>query len=393
MPAVIAGELGGLRLPIEPPGRNDSPFPDPALDVLGAYLRAFITAYAGEAWLKIAPKEPIVRNVFTHDPEHHDFKTGDLPALYLFRTGSARDPVDLSQDFRIHADIIQAFWILPTSQDLKFPARLRAIPAVGKLIDTALEVGRDPSWVLQGDPDPTAAEQGSVVLRHAGLVSMLGKQWRVARIGINGYRPMAGPRELELFDCLDLKITIEEQAGQLLGVDPGRPELGAFGGGPLASPSALSLSVSVDGLTVSEALFAPGYAMLYVQDGATAQTIGTTPAKMTGFTAQGISAGLEPDAANDRITVLDAGLYEVSGAFSVLGTAGRVAQLRLRKNDVEEAGIGGRSTLAATAGSLSFAPGLVACEQGDVLTVYAEADVDATSFTPVDGSFLLRRVQ
>ena len=269
--------------------------------------------------------------------------------------------------------------------------RLRAISAVGKLIDTALEVGRDPSWVLDGDPDPTAATEGSVVLRHAGLLSMEGKQWRVGRIGIDRLQAATGAgRGLDLFDGLDLKITIEERARQLFGVDPDHPELGGLGGGPLTSLSVLEATISVDGQTVAEAKFLTGYAMLYTQDGATAQTIGTAAAKLECFAAAGSASGIVPDFANDKITVQETGVYAVGLNLSATGTDGRLAQLRLRRNSVEVDGFQGFVTLG-TATRVAGFYGFVPCAASDVLEVYAEADVDATSITVMSAQFTVDR--
>jgi hypothetical protein len=68
-----------------------------------AYIRALFNAYASTAWHSVAPGEPIVRNAFTHDPEEYDFAETHLPALYLFRTGSARNSEDIAADIRISA--------------------------------------------------------------------------------------------------------------------------------------------------------------------------------------------------------------------------------------------------------------------------------------------------
>jgi hypothetical protein len=99
-----------------------------------------------------------------------------------------------------------------------------------------------------------------------------------------------------------------------------------------------------------------------------------------------------PDHANDRITVSNAGPRLVTASFSVFGTAGRNVQLRLRKNDVEVAGLGCRLKFDGSGNleSASFA-GIVDCDQSDVLTVWAEADVNGTSLTIVDAALTVSR--
>jgi hypothetical protein len=137
-----------------------------------------------------------------------------------------------------------------------------------------------------------------------------------------------------------------------------------------------------------------GYASIYVQDGSTAQTsIGATPAKLTGFAADGESLGLVPAHASDQITVPVAGTYLVHGDFCFSGTASRTFQLRLRKTAVEVAGIGCKVTLdgSGTLSGGSFS-GLVACDEDDVLTVYVEADAESSSLTLTDAALVAKRV-
>lgn len=277
----------------------------------------------------------------------------------------------------------------PATQIGVQPARKRAIETVADLIDDALDEGRDPSWVREGDPDPSASLEGSVVLRHAGLIAMRGGRWLPTRIAM---KPIADKIEQPLYDALSLEIIVEKTSRKLLGLDPDNPELGSYAGGVVGAPTELELAISVDGVVVAEAKFLTGYAMLYVQDGATAQTIGTAAAKLSAFTAAAASSGMQSDASNDLITVQNPGLYQVSAVFSLLGTAGRTAKLRVRKNDVEVATqAGGNAVLAATAQACALSC-QVSCDANDVLTVWAEADVDATSLTVVEGALTPLRI-
>lgn len=136
-----------------------------------------------------------------------------------------------------------------------------------------------------------------------------------------------------------------------------------------------------------------GYGSIYVEDGAVAQTVNIAAAKLTGFAANGESSSIVPDHGDDELNVPVAGTYWVEGHFSFSGTAAGTFQLRLRKQGVEVAGIGCRAKLNATgdAVSVSFA-GLVACAAADILTVYAEADADASSLTLIDGALVAKRV-
>jgi hypothetical protein len=135
-----------------------------------------------------------------------------------------------------------------------------------------------------------------------------------------------------------------------------------------------------------------GFGSITVQDGAAALVIGTTPVKLDKFTANGPSSSVVPDHTADSISTPVAGRYLVTGSFSFSGTAARTVQLRLRKQVAEVDGIGCRAKINASGDTVSVSfCGLVTCAASDVLNVYAEADVDATSMTLIDGSLVVKR--
>lgn len=204
--AVVAADVGAARLPLAP-GPTGEPFPDIALDILAQFLANVLTRYGGAAWEAVAPGEPIVRNYFTHDPEQYDFKLGDLPALYIFRTGSAKDPEQITADLRTNTDKVMVQWVLPPTDQLKQPGRARAMALIAHWIDSSLRRGRDPSFVVEGDPDPTAAVHGSVVIRHAGLMRIDGGKWHAGQIAI---RKFGGSNEREVFPAMLAEFMITE---------------------------------------------------------------------------------------------------------------------------------------------------------------------------------------
>lgn len=135
------------------------------------------------------------------------------------------------------------------------------------------------------------------------------------------------------------------------------------------------------------------YGSITVEDGAAAQTVNIAPAKLTGFTANGPSSSIVPDHTDDELNVPIAGTYLVQGQFSFSSTAARTFQLRLRKQAAEVSGIGCRAKLNASgdAVTVSFV-GLVTCAAADILTVYVEADQDASSLTLIDAALVAKRV-
>jgi hypothetical protein len=385
--AVVASRVGGLKLPLTATLRDPACPGDPALAIFGRYLQAVLTAHLGAGWAAIAPKEPIVRNVFFHDPNRGDYSDNKTPALYVFREGSAKEPERQSEDYTVHFDSIRCFWVFAPIDQFKQAPRESFAHLVGKEIEQACRIGRDPSFLIAGDPDPSAPDEGAVLLRHTGWSGAIAGKWIIGKIGIQ-IGEIGQRQQLLIRPVVDLKVAVEERVEQRYGIDPDDPTAGY--GAPFVAPSQIQGVFTVDGLVVAEMRGLTGYGMLYVKDGADAQTIGTTPTKLTGFASAGPSAGVAASVSEDSITVDSAGPYRVGASFAVTGTAGRVAKLRLRRNGVEDASPGAIVTLAASpvTGALNAT---IDCAAGDVLTIFAEADVDATSLTLIDAAFVLDR--
>lgn len=135
-----------------------------------------------------------------------------------------------------------------------------------------------------------------------------------------------------------------------------------------------------------------GYASIYAASAASPQLLGTTPAKLTGFAANGPSAGATPDHANDQITIGVTGVYWVEFSACVSGDAATYLA-KLRKNGNVE------GTLLAEckpgAGTdierLGFA-GPVSLDANDVLTVYGEADSSAKNLTIRSATLAVKRI-
>jgi hypothetical protein len=137
------------------------------------------------------------------------------------------------------------------------------------------------------------------------------------------------------------------------------------------------------------------YGMLYVASGASAQSLTTTPAKLTGFAANGPSAGTTPAHGSDQITVGTDGVYLIMGQFSCIGETGATYRLALRVGGVEAPEIATKFTASMTVGdhvSASFV-GLVSLSGSDVLTVYGESDdAGGADLTPVEAQVMVKRV-
>lgn len=137
------------------------------------------------------------------------------------------------------------------------------------------------------------------------------------------------------------------------------------------------------------------YGQIYVTGGAAAQSLDTTPAKLTSFAANGSSAGTTPDHTNDQITVGTDGVYLVSGQFSAIGETGTTYILKLRNNAVAVDQATAKFTTSLMVGdavSASFV-GLVSLSASDVLTVYGESDdAGGANLTLVEAQLVVRRL-
>lgn len=135
------------------------------------------------------------------------------------------------------------------------------------------------------------------------------------------------------------------------------------------------------------------YGCLYVQDGATPQSLTTSPAKITGWASVGNEAGVVGSHSNDLLTVGSAGIYMVTLHASILVAAAVKYQLRLRINTVEATGAGCCVELtAADKIDVSFALP-VSLAASDELTVYGESDEGGgANLTLIDAQFIAHRI-
>jgi len=204
--------IGARTLPLVGVTNQIDTITDRPLDIVLAYIRALFNTYAAAAWNTVAKGEPIVRRYFTHDPEQYDFAETHLPALYIFRTGSARNSEDIAADIRIAPDSVRLFWILPPAPQVPMGRRAPIIAALGKLIDLKIKRTRDPSFVLASDPDPTKVAEGTVVMRAAGLHDLKFLQWKPTQIALKVGAGESASRRV--YQALDVKLEIEEQLTQ-----------------------------------------------------------------------------------------------------------------------------------------------------------------------------------
>ena len=126
-------------------------------------------------------------------------------------------------------------------------------------------------------------------------------------------------------------------------------------------------------------------------------TLGTTPAKLTAFVADGNSNGTTPAHASDQITIGVAGNYDVFFQCAFSGTGSAIFQFRLRVDGVETSPVVGctrKMGSAGDVGSASFLAPAITLAVNEVLTIYVETDDvgDADTMTVVDAQLSVKMV-
>jgi hypothetical protein len=87
----MADYFGALTFPAQIPGPNSSVF-DPALDAIGGYLSACLNDQLKSSWGAVNPGVPFVKS-FRTDTPGYEFNERDLPALFVWRSGSVDEQV------------------------------------------------------------------------------------------------------------------------------------------------------------------------------------------------------------------------------------------------------------------------------------------------------------
>lgn len=197
------GQYGGVPIPAVAPAPGFA-VTDRALSVIGLYLQAFLNAYAAVPWEAVSHLDKPVKTVFTHDPRKRWFNERDLPALYLYRIGGA--PERFASDYRILRDKVMALWVFSVAKAETQHLRDPFVAGVVKLIDDAIERTRDPSFLLAGDPDPSATDFGSNVFRAAGADGVSLERWDIASISV----PVPGEPAARTYDGVALTLELVE---------------------------------------------------------------------------------------------------------------------------------------------------------------------------------------
>jgi hypothetical protein len=217
----MADNYGAVTVPVQVPAGAFPPVMavgDPLLGYVADFIKTVMNTYCQAAWASVTtqPTAPnIVSAVFVHNPKEEVFKRQALPALYVFRDENLVDNAEfIADEYRMSHGLLKAYWVMPPApQDTK-RNRWQIINAIVKVLDEAIERGRDPSWVVPSDPNPQAATYGSLLDVWAGwTIFNLQKARRAAlridRMATDGGAKGAGAPAL--FDMLEMTFFVEEK--------------------------------------------------------------------------------------------------------------------------------------------------------------------------------------
>lgn len=231
----MSDTYGDLIVPAQLPDTNGSgaglPV-DRVLDCFGDFLKAVLIANVGDMWQAVAPAlAPVVRRVFTADPEDVLLNESHLPALFIW-DGESSNHQQFADDWWTTDRTIVVMWLFDPGDRIKRESRMRAQDAITSTIHHELSIGRNPVWVDPTDPDAQALRRGSVLTTRCGLIT-LPKPQRSARVLVSITRENS---EVVTYRAFRTPVLVTQRY---------RRDPAAHG-----TPAALSLSVQSGGTTV-----------------------------------------------------------------------------------------------------------------------------------------------
>jgi hypothetical protein len=205
----VTDTYGLLPIPLDAPtGAPGETLGDPCLAVLLDAFKAVLNANMADAWSAagVAANMPPVREVFAHDPSKLVFLEKSLPALFLWREGSAAEYFDQTPERRIATDTLKLVWVYPTAPPEKQRVRATFERAVVGIIDGFLKRNRDPAWVAVGDTTDRARRTGSNLLTKAGFFSLRMTRSALVPVTIE----MSDGLPQRTYAAVQMDLTIEE---------------------------------------------------------------------------------------------------------------------------------------------------------------------------------------
>lgn len=210
----MGDQWGPIQIPLVEGEAGDA-VGDPALTTLLAFLQAFLNANTSKVWnaIGVSPNQPCVKTTRAWNPSdtHGDhrgvgFNTADLPALYAFRNGGKFERI--AEDWLEDESELKLLWVFPIAMQATQRVRQSFANVVAKFIVRAIEKGRTPTWIVKGDKDPRASDEGSSLYTHLDAVRIRLDRWAPARVQVEGDTQKLSYASAEF--TLTLEETFEE---------------------------------------------------------------------------------------------------------------------------------------------------------------------------------------
>jgi hypothetical protein len=197
---------------------------DPALWIYLQFLKAFLQTdrQVTALWAAsgMAPGAVVVNAIRAHNPGDDQsstpglgLTTKDLPALYMWRKDEAGATTveQIAEDWRIATSEVRLLWVFPEMANTGIQrTRATFVDALAKCIDTAIELGRTPSFVVPGDPDPLAATIGSFVHTFTEVYSLNTLQWGASRVRITTIGERGDASATVVKPALEMRFDLKE---------------------------------------------------------------------------------------------------------------------------------------------------------------------------------------
>lgn len=165
----MPNSIGSMLLPVPVPTAVDASLGDPGLDVVADFFSTTLSADVKAAWSSRVQGEPVVRELYKHDPSECDFTTRDLPLLCCWSADDTQ-PSPETDESNVTGFMLRVLWVPPPAEHPKQSSRHPFFAAFRRSMAHAVATGRHRSWIHASEVNSVEAQAyGSSVLKHAGF--------------------------------------------------------------------------------------------------------------------------------------------------------------------------------------------------------------------------------
>ena len=186
-PLVTVDSWGAITLPAQGQG-DGAALGDPALSRTLAFLYAYLVTdgVANAPWTA-EYNVPLIAgapSLYPHAPADTlagAFNESYLPSLFLWR-GDGGEMEQAAEDYLLDRSMWTLLWVMPLGVQENQVLRSTYVNLFAKAVTAGLSRARTPGYVLQGDPDPTAATRGSYLWDAVNCEMQYVKKWKPTKL-------------------------------------------------------------------------------------------------------------------------------------------------------------------------------------------------------------------